>query len=88
MSQTNQDKYVGASSTFVPTDSYPIAGNDDADLPRPIRAIRATGAGNIKCITGSGETRTIAIAEGETRWLYITKVFASDTTATGLEGLT
>lgn len=87
MARTEQDKYVTPGSSFVPTDSPVITPNDGADLPRPIRAIRATTGGVIKVVTGSGDTRTIAIEDGETRWLYITKVFATDTTADGLEGL-
>lgn len=83
----NQYRYADAGSLSVPQDAYPISPDDGANLPRPVRGIRAAGAGNVVCITGSGETRTLAFLAGETRYIYVTKVFATDTSATGLEGL-
>lgn len=71
----------------VPEDSFPITPSDTVDLATPIRAIRASGAGNIVVNTRSGNQRTIAILAGETRYLKITRVLNTSTTATGLEGM-
>ncbi len=60
--------------------------SDTADLATPIRAIRATVAGNVVVITASGSARTMAFAAGETRTVVATRVKSTSTTATGLEG--
>jgi hypothetical protein len=77
-------------SLFVSPDSFPIAPADDVtDLPTPIRALRANGAGVVKAHTpGGGNTvRTLNFAAGETRHVAITRVLNTGTTATGLEGM-
>ena len=71
-------------------DLIPITPNDSADLATPVRAIRCKNngtAGNVKFVSFMGNTRTTDIATGETIVVYATKVFATDTTAVGLEGL-
>lgn len=84
-----RDAYRAADfqSVFVPQDAYPITPDNDVNLPRRIRGIRAAGAGNVVCITGSGQQRTLAFLAGETRYIAISRVLATGTTATGLEGL-
>lgn len=59
--------------------------SDTVDLTTPIRAIRATAAGNVVVITAGG-TRTMAFTAGETRTVVATRVKSTSTTATGLEG--
>lgn len=59
--------------------------SDTVDLATPIRAIRATVAGNVVVITPGG-TRTMAFTAGETRTVIATRVKSTSTTATGLEG--
>ncbi len=74
----------------VPEDSFPITPSDTVDLATPIRGIRASGAGNIVVYTragGAANPRTIAILAGETRYIKITRVLNTSTTATGLEGM-
>lgn len=71
----------------VPDDSFPISGSDTVDLTPAIRAIRATVGGTIKVDLAGGQTRTIAITDGETRYLKINRVWSTGTTATGLEGM-
>lgn len=68
-------------------DVFPITPNDGADLSNTTRAIRAAGAGNVVLITLSGQQRTCAFAAGETRPIRATRVLATGTTATGLEGM-
>lgn len=73
--------------TASATDVILITPSDSANLPKPVRGIRATGAGNVRIITQSGNDVVCAFAAGETRAIYATKVFSTNTTATGLEGL-
>lgn len=72
---------------FVHMDAFPITPNDSAELTTYVRALRATGAGNIKIVSGNGTERTLAFAAGETRYIAARKVFATGTTATGIEGM-
>ena len=67
-------------------DVIPITPSDTVDLPLPIRAIRATGAGNIAIVTPSGNVRTCAFAALETRQIRATRINSTNTTATGIEG--
>lgn len=71
----------------VPDDSFPITPSDTVDLAVPVRAIRATGAGNVVAVMQNGQQRTLAFAPGETRYLKVKRVLATSTTATGLEGM-
>jgi hypothetical protein len=68
-------------------DNYDITPSDSANLPVPVRALRANTAGNIKLVTARGSTRTCRFAAGETRLIAATKVFQTDTTCTGIEGM-
>lgn len=54
-------------------------------LSRPIRAIRANGAGTITITTFAGNSRTLNFLAGETRFVGATHVTAA--TATGIEGM-
>jgi hypothetical protein len=81
-------RYLTANgSVACSPDPVPITPNDGANLATPVRALRATGAGNIKIVSLLGNTRTCAFAAGETRCIGAIKVFSTDTTATGIEGL-
>lgn len=61
--------------------------SDTVDLAKPVRAIRATVAGNIKLTTKVGNAVVCAFAAGETRSIYATRIWSTLTTATGMEGL-
>ncbi|TPM33728.1 hypothetical protein FJ955_03025 [Mesorhizobium sp. B2-2-2] len=52
----------------------------------PYRALRVTGAGNVAVDTMTGVNRVLAFADGETRPVYVFKVYKTGTTATGIEG--
>lgn len=82
--------YTGINSQSPSSpDAVPLAGvlSDTVDLVKPIRGIRATGAGNVVVTTASGNTRTLAFLAGETRMVACTRVWLTATTATGLDGL-
>lgn len=64
---------------IVPHDSNPLA--------KEVRAIRATGAGNITFVGPDGTDDVIAVAAGETVNVRAWKVKNTGTTATGLQGL-
>jgi hypothetical protein len=60
--------------------------SDTVDLAKPVRAIRATVAGDIKLTTKAGNAIVCAFAAGETRNIYATRIWSTSTTATGMEG--
>lgn len=68
-------------------DIIPVTPSNDANLPTFGRAIRAQGAGSIHILTGNGNERTTPIGAGETLFVQVLKVFATGTTATGIEVL-
>ena len=68
-------------------DVFPITPNDGADLPKVTRAIRADAAGDVVCVMLSGDERTLKFAAAETRAVRVSRVKATGTTATGLEGI-
>lgn len=83
------DKFSSMSSSLSSPaeDVFPITPNDGADLSTATRAIRAAEAGNVVLITISGNQRSCAFAAGETRAIRATRVLATGTTATGIEGM-
>lgn len=72
-------------------DIVTITPSDVADLAVPVRALRANAAGTIKVsMPGNGVRvdRTLNFLAGETRVGVFLKVFATGTSATGIEGHT
>jgi hypothetical protein len=67
-------------------DIFPITPSDSLDLPTAVRAIRANTAGAIVVTMRSGQQRTLNFAAGETRVGRFIRVWATSTTATGIEG--
>lgn len=80
-----------SNSVQAATDIIPITPSDTGSLPRPVRQLRVKpnsgAAGTLRVLTADGEDRTTEIAVGERLDLIVTKVFATGTAATGLEGL-
>jgi len=67
--------------------AFNITPNDDADLLLLTRAIRAGGAGDLALKTFGGNIVIIPdLIAGETVIIRATRVYATDTTATGLVG--
>lgn len=67
----------------VPLDWVPISPSADP-LAKPVRLIRADGAGTVTVTVRSGASRVMRFAAGETRMVYATHVTAA--TASNLEG--
>lgn len=75
-------------STTPAMDSVPVnVSGGDVTPEEGFRALRVTGAGNVVVKTMRGDNRTLAFFDGETRPVYVLKVYQSGTTATGIEGL-
>lgn len=69
---------------YTAVDCFPITPGGSA-LARPVRAIRANGAGTVTITTFAGASRTLNFLAGETRMVGATHVTAA--TASGLEGM-
>lgn len=65
---------------------YPITPDDNANLPRRYRQIKATGAGNVAAVQENGPDVTMPFAAGETMDWRPLRIKSTDTTATGLFG--
>lgn len=81
---------VPSSSAQAAPNAYAITPSDTAPLPKLIRELRCKPnsgvAGTVHVITLDGDDFTTEIEVGGRLDLIITKVFATGTTATGLEG--
>lgn len=76
-----QDITAPASGVFV------ITPHDTNELSTYTRAIRATIAGNIKINGVDGIDCVCAFTAGETRPIRARLIYATGTTATGIEGM-
>jgi hypothetical protein len=83
------DKFATYSSGLdsPATDVFLITPDDDTDLAVTTRAIRANTGGDVVLVTLEGNERTCKFADGETRAIRATRIKATGTTATGLEGM-
>lgn len=68
-------------------DVISVTPNDSADLAFVARALRTTTAGNVVIKTLAGQQRTLAFEAGETRAVAALRVYATSTTATGIEAI-
>lgn len=81
-------QFLPQDSTTPAMDSVPVdVSGGDVTPTEAFRALRVTGAGNVVVKTLHGDSRTLAFIDGETRPIYVLKVYQSGTTATGIEGL-
>jgi hypothetical protein len=62
-----------------------VTPSDSADTAKPFRALRVSGAGNVKITTMANNQVTCAFLAGETRPVAGTRVWSTGTTATGIE---
>lgn len=83
------DKFAAYSSGLdsPASDVFPITPDDDVDLAVATRAIRANSGGDVVLVAMAGPERTCKFADGETRAIRATRIKATGTTATGLEGM-
>lgn len=83
-------EYYSGSDAYMPGPAqggFAVTPSDTADLDIFTRAIRASGAGNIKITGVDGNTWTAAFLAGETRPIRAKRIWADGTTATGIEGM-
>jgi len=74
----------------VAADLAPVTPNDSTDLPEYGRGIRVRpdgAAGTVHFRNNAGVERTTAMAAGETILVGVTRIYATGTTATGIEVL-
>jgi hypothetical protein len=64
-----------------------ITPSDTVDLLEYTRAIRANAAGTIAILGVDGVTTTCNFLAGETRPIRARRIMATNTTATGIEGM-
>ena len=64
-----------------------VIPSDSADLAIMTRYIRATTAGNIRITGADGVDVVCAFAAGETRAIRAKKIWATNTSSTGIEGM-
>lgn len=77
---------VSEAHTGSAWDVVPITPSNTVELGFEVRALRATGAGNIVIVTPGGQTRTLAFLAGETRVVRAVQIKSTGTTCTGIEG--
>lgn len=78
--------YVLGPST-VPQGAIAVIPSDTDELSTVVRALEATGAGNIAVVFVDGTSATLVFAAGERKTGFIKQVKSTDTTATGIIGL-
>lgn len=78
-------KYTTTNSMHTGVDVLVITASANA-LSRPVRALRAEGAGNITITTLAGNSRVLYFKDGETRYVGATHVTAISGVTT-LEGI-
>ncbi len=66
---------------------FNITPSDAAELSDQTRAIRVTVGGSVRIKTPYNQTVTCDFTSGETRAIAATWVYATGTTATGIEGM-
>lgn len=81
MAITIHDGYNSALGVFAVTPS------DTVELTNSTRAIRANVGGTIKITTLNGSVATCNFMAGETRAIRAKLIWATGTTATGIEGM-
>lgn len=62
----------------------PATPDDANDLSQPSRAINVAQTGTVRVTTTGGSTATLTIAAGITFPVRATRIWATDTTATGI----
>lgn len=66
---------------------FNVTPSDTVDLLKSSRAIRVTIGGAVKITGADGVTTVCDFIGGETRPLRATRIWATGTTATGIEGM-
>jgi len=79
---------LGRDSTSPAEDvvAVDVSGGDHTPT-QPYRALRANVGGTIRVDTLSGTDRMMTFFDGETRPVYVRKIYKTGTTATGIDGI-
>jgi len=64
-----------------------VTPNDGADLPKVFARITAVGAGSVAVVCSGGGSVTLGIAAGGILPVFVDRVLATGTTATGIVAL-
>lgn len=72
------------SLTSPPPNCAEVTPNDGADLAKDTRAINVAGSGTVKVTTTKGQTVTLYIAAGIAFPVRVSRIWSTDTTATGI----
>ena len=81
-------RLVGRDSTSPAADSVPVDVSSADHTPETLyRALRVAEAGIVMADTLLGTNRPLNFVAGETRPVYVRKIYTAGTTATGIEGL-
>ena len=64
-----------------------IEPDDDADLPEIVAGINVETPGTVRVTTKGGTAATVFVTAGIVFPLRVTRVWATDTSATGIRGL-
>lgn len=83
------DKFSGvAAGLSAPACTiFSIQPNDGADLPIMTRAINVTKPGHVRVTMADGSTGTLFLAAGNLAELRVRRVWATGTSAEGINGL-
>lgn len=65
-------------------DAFAVTPNDGADISVESRAIVAAAAGNVQVTMKSGTTLVIPVAAGVPIPIRVTRIWSTNTTATGI----
>lgn len=64
-----------------------LVPSNTVNLPKMVRAIRAQAGGTIKILGKDAVAATLYFSDGETRTVWVRRIFVTGTTATGIEGM-
>lgn len=83
----SSNDFTTPDSVEASPDSIPVVPNDNKDLERPCRFVRCQVAGVLHVITFNGNDRYMNFLPGETRFVAVTRILATGTTADGIEAM-
>ncbi|MEL6519337.1 MAG: hypothetical protein AAFQ66_00120 [Pseudomonadota bacterium] len=87
MSTTDIFREFATSPTSPAERIEAITPNNDNDLAYMTRALNVSGSGSVRVTTSTGDVGTVYIAAGSMFPIRVSRVWATGTTATGIQGL-
>ncbi len=80
------DPYKSPVSLGLSYTADPITKSDSTTFDPPYRVVDVVTGGAVKFVDGRGATKTITVPDGYTIKCLVTKIFSTDTTASGFIG--